>query len=1094
MVIAVSVRVHERGGKGHASGDFVAGAPNPGRICSGSPTRGERVIDVHDDLAAALADRYELERELGHGGMAIVYLARDVKHGRRVAVKVLRPDLASSVGAERFLREIDVAAKLTHPSILTLHDSGSAPGGLLYYVMPFVDGETLRARLEREHQLPIDEALAITRQVGDALDYAHAHGVVHRDVKPENILLMDGHVLVADFGLARALYAASSRRLTESAVAVGTPAYMSPEQAAADPDVDGRADVYSLACVLYEMVAGTPPFRGATAQAVLAQHLTATPPSICAQRPHCPKAVDAAVQRAMEKVPADRFRTAREFVEALEAREDATAPAATVRRSRRRIAIATAVAAATLVVAVAAGRHIWIGAQEPLDPRTFVVLPFTAPTGHVDAALGDRIAEALGRWEGLRVVDAQRSGEVISKFRSAPLSTNTARSIARELRAGRVVWGDVSSDGGSLVVRATLYDPNTDSVLRSVQRVLGPSRRPGDLSVRALANALLRARDELPWKTPEDASRPSLDAWITYDHGRQALAQWDLATATREFDAALAVDPDFPQAALWSALVRMWSGEQGQRWRGAARHAFELRQRLSSRDSLLAAAQFAMAESNYPSACEAYRRVLPLDTTGVIAWYGIGECLSRDGTVVPDTRSKSGFRFRTSIAAAVAAYLHILDERAPPQPAFVYARLSSVLPTAPNQLRRGHGGDRDAPFGAYATLDHDTLAYTPFPLGRFMTGGADLAPGGIAAAVERSRAMLRRAYVQWAQTAPSSVDAHVALAGLLEMMEEIGSKGGDALSAIGESQRARALAGDAAQRTALATRHLRLLVKSAEWRSAAMLADSIFAWTGPAVTDTTLSGVAELSGRVAVAASILRANASALSVLPPSPNGEPLDVPSAIAQDAAAMQAYAAAGACTNLLRGFPKRLDHRLDSYLNDVSRRSVVREALLRRPLSLAAPCLGVAPLAGVAPGGDPALAIQSALAAHDTARVHATWVAIRAARRQAGLRPGDVAIDYTYLESWTLAAAGDTAAAILHLDQTLEALPTLGTYVLNNPAQSAGLVRAMGLRAELAAALGDEATARRWANAVATLWATADPELQPYVARMRRLASPG
>src|SRR6476469_6642494 len=291
-----------------------------------SPPGGPGVIDLRDDLETALAGRYDIERELGHGGMAIVYLARDVRHDRHVAVKVLRPELATTLGAERFLREINIAARLTHPNILALHDSGNA-AGMLYFVMPHVEGETLRERLEREHQLPLDDALSITRQVVLALDYAHEHGVVHRDIKPENILLLGDHVLVADFGLARALHTAGTNRLTESAVAVGTPAYMSPEQAAADPEVDGRTDLYSLACVLFEMIAGTPPFKGASGAALLAQHLTAKPPSICAQRPHCPPAVDAAVARALEKTPADRFRGAREFYAALTATEAIASPA-----------------------------------------------------------------------------------------------------------------------------------------------------------------------------------------------------------------------------------------------------------------------------------------------------------------------------------------------------------------------------------------------------------------------------------------------------------------------------------------------------------------------------------------------------------------------------------------------------------------------------------------------------------------------------------------------------------------------------------------------------------------------------------------------
>src|SRR5438876_4217323 len=222
-------------------------------------------------LRGALADRYATDRELAHGGTAPVYLAQDLIHGRAVAVKVLSPELAAALGAERFLREIEIAARLTHPHILPLHDSGEA-GGFLYYVMPFVEGESLRDRLNREPQLPVEEAVRIAREVATALSHAHGHNLVHRDIKPENILLSGGEAVVADFGIARAIVAAGTEKLTDTGLAVGTPGYMSPEQATGADHLDGRSDVYSLGCVLYEMLVGHPPFLGTTAQEVLARH------------------------------------------------------------------------------------------------------------------------------------------------------------------------------------------------------------------------------------------------------------------------------------------------------------------------------------------------------------------------------------------------------------------------------------------------------------------------------------------------------------------------------------------------------------------------------------------------------------------------------------------------------------------------------------------------------------------------------------------------------------------------------------------------------------------------------------------------------
>jgi serine/threonine-protein kinase len=264
----------------------------------------------------ALAGRYDLERLIGQGGMATVYLARDSRHGRPVAIKVLRPELAASIGADRFLREIKLAANLQHPNILALYDSGEA-GGFLYYVMPFVEGESLRARLDREGQLSLPDALQLTCEVAEALQCAHSRRIVHRDIKPENILIQEGHALVADFGIARAVSEAGGDKLTETGMAVGTPHYMSPEQGLGGDNVDGRSDEYSLGCVLYEMLVGQPPFDGPHAMAILARHSMEGVPSLQIVRQSIPDELEEIVMRSLEKTPADRFPSLREFSDAL---------------------------------------------------------------------------------------------------------------------------------------------------------------------------------------------------------------------------------------------------------------------------------------------------------------------------------------------------------------------------------------------------------------------------------------------------------------------------------------------------------------------------------------------------------------------------------------------------------------------------------------------------------------------------------------------------------------------------------------------------------------------------------------------------------
>jgi len=320
-------------------------------------------------LQSALVDRYRLDREVGAGGMATVYLAQDVRHDRRVALKILRPELAALIGAERFLAEIKLTANLQHPHILPLFDSGEADG-YLFYVMPFVEGETLRDRLNREKQLPVPDAMRIASEVASALDYAHRHGVVHRDIKPENILLHDGQALVADFGIALAASKASGARMTETGMSLGTPHYMSPEQAMGEREITARSDVYALGAVLYEMLTGDPPFTGSTAQAIVARVVTESPRPLHAQRHTIPPHVEAAVLTALEKLPADRFASAAEFADALKGRSvSGVSSATTVRvpaasaRAGRRVNGLTIGALAVAAVATAAALWGWFRPQ-----------------------------------------------------------------------------------------------------------------------------------------------------------------------------------------------------------------------------------------------------------------------------------------------------------------------------------------------------------------------------------------------------------------------------------------------------------------------------------------------------------------------------------------------------------------------------------------------------------------------------------------------------------------------------------------------------------------------------------------------------------
>jgi Tol biopolymer transport system component len=360
------------------------------------------MTDVLTRLNTALEGRYTVERELGAGGMATVYLARDLRHDRPVALKVLRPELAAILGGERFLQEIRTTANLQHPHILPLHDSGEA-GGSVFYVMPYVEGESLRDRLEREKHLPIEDAVRIAREVASALDYAHRHGVVHRDIKPENILLHDGSALVADFGIALAVSRSDGgTRMTETGMSLGTPHYMSPEQAMGQREITPRSDVYALGCVTYEMLSGDPPFTGSTAQAIVARVVTEQPRQLTVQRHTIPVHVEAAVFKALEKLPADRFATAADLAEALinpaaTASRTAAMPAAVADRRWRRTAVG---AAAVAVLALGAAAWGWLRpvAEEPVIRYS---LGMPADQGMVQGILGVNLA--ISR-DGRRVV------------------------------------------------------------------------------------------------------------------------------------------------------------------------------------------------------------------------------------------------------------------------------------------------------------------------------------------------------------------------------------------------------------------------------------------------------------------------------------------------------------------------------------------------------------------------------------------------------------------------------------------------------------------------------------------------------------------
>ena len=509
--------------------------------------------DLETGLRVALADRYALDRELGRGGMAVVYLARDRRHDRTVAIKVLREEIAAALGAERFLREIQIAAKLHHPHILPLYDSGAA-GDLLYYVMPYVEGESLRQRLDRETQLPLDDALAITRQVAGALAYAHSHDVVHRDIKPENILLESGEAVVADFGIARAITAAGGEKLTQTGIAIGTPLYMSPEQASGGGAIDGRSDQYSLACVLYEMLAGHPPFFGGTAQAILARHTMDPVPPLRTARATVPAAVEQTLGRAFAKSPADRYATALQFAEELGDSGHSVVPPASGGSRRVRAALAVGVALAVLGVGLAV-RRPWrhastAAATAPAYAASVAVLPFETIGGgpqdeYFSDGMTDEIITQLAQIRDLKVIS--RTSVVALKSSHLTLSR-----IADTLGVDHVLEGSARRAGGRVRVNAQLIAAKTDAHLwaRTYERDLKDVFRVQEEIAADVSRALLASVQGLrPLGAASRTAQPAAyDAYLRGTYWRQPRTRDGLLRAMQAFEQALAFDSAYAPA------------------------------------------------------------------------------------------------------------------------------------------------------------------------------------------------------------------------------------------------------------------------------------------------------------------------------------------------------------------------------------------------------------------------------------------------------------------------------------------------------------------------------------------------------------------
>jgi tetratricopeptide (TPR) repeat protein/TolB-like protein len=600
-------------------------------------------------LAAGLTGRYRIEREIGQGGMATVYLAHDLRHDRPVALKVLKPEIASFVGVDRFLREIRITARLNHPHILPLLDSGEVSGDpaaspTLFYVMPLVEGESLRDRLNREKQLPLDTALEITRDVADALAFAHGFGVIHRDIKPENILLPGGRAVVTDFGIARAVTASDEQKLTETGLAIGTPGYMSPEQAAGESLLDARSDIFSLGCVLYEMIAGQPPFTGPTAQAVLARRLVEPPPPLRPMRETVSQDLERAVFRSLARAPADRYSTAAEFAATLtRAPGEASRPVA-LPRSRRWPWVAAVFV--LLLIAAAAIRFIPKRATSSVVPSAsrIAVLPFT-PSG-TDTALArlgrDLVFTLSAELDGLgdiRVVDAHT---ILAQTSRGELSPAAVTDFARRFSAGSLVQGSLVRDGDG--VRLDFAMVSVDSSGTPLAR--GAVRSAVD-SVAALTDSVVHTLLKQIW-VGENAPTPSLESALrtrsvsalrAFLEGEQQLARGEWEEAALSYARAREADPGFLLAGARMIFALNWSLQVPPDT--VVAELLAQRGELPEADRLTTEAILRWAQDSAAQSLERARELTEKYPSSWFGWLIYGDLLMHDGPLQGHYRSEA---------------------------------------------------------------------------------------------------------------------------------------------------------------------------------------------------------------------------------------------------------------------------------------------------------------------------------------------------------------------------------------------------------------------------------------------------------------------
>ncbi|MEP6621459.1 MAG: serine/threonine-protein kinase [bacterium] len=1046
------------------------------------------LADISPILHETLAGHYVLKREIGRGGAATVYLAHDIRHERLVAIKVLHPELSHALGAQRFLREIKLTASLQHPHILPIHDSGQA-SDQLYYVMPYVEGDSMRQRLGADNRLSIEESVRIGREVAGALAYAHERGVVHRDIKPENILFSGGHAVLADFGIARAIDRAHEK-ITQQGTITGTPAYMSPEQAR-DRAFDGRSDVYSLACVLYEAMAGVPPFIGDTPQSLLTQRVSKTPPLLREYRHDVPAAVESVIARALSISPDDRFDDARAFSAALSAAIGNSGEMGAMRATRGPLSGRAWPWLAAVVVVAALGFGTTDRGREwfdilagRVDKEQYAVIPFqyVGAAAPAQEEVSQGLYAALSEWNGLKVASDLKVTDVLRQ--SSDTSFSGMLTIARRVRAGRVVWGRVTVSRDSMKIRAGVYDAVDGTRLRELTLA---GRRDmlasGNGVLRGLANDLIRLDGTAALSHAGDAGTRSLVAWRAYQEGQKALATWQVKPAIAAFQQAIAADPDYGHAHAWLAQLLLWHGEPKPAWEPHAGTAARARTSLDGREVLVLDAVQAMQIGHYDAACRSYDSLRVRDSLDAGAWLGLAYCQTLNPLVVRSSASRSGFAFQGSFAAAQHAYLRAIQIAPASYDAMPDDFRRRLFVTESGRIRFGKLADSSDYF-AFPDLMNDTIAYTAYSIREVHDARVLVVAPANAKALGRNRETMLALLTTMTQRAPDNSDVFESLARVLEARDEITGTPNGGYSALSALDRARALAADSAQRARLGAADVRLHLKLGDFGRAAAIGDSILAAVPSATGEVAvnLAGIAALLGREHAATVYLRSSGESVA--------ESLGPSVPLIEDAlTALYMRAALGACDDSLRALQVKVGALLERYVS-LAQREVARRGMLVRPMEYALACSGASPTLTLSGTLSPITQTMQVFARGDLAKTHRMLDSMR--MKTAARRQGELNVDLTMAQAWLFAAVGDTTEATHTLDLMLTALPTLSMRLLSEAGMAASVGRSMAFRAELATRTGDAGTAALWAGRVLTLWSHADPSVAPTLARMRAIAA--